>query len=107
METCSGFRRAQATSQHYEEYFANIYGKKLMNPHFQNTCVTSHQLASTLRGTNSSQETSQKPPEIPDTRECFSVTLYIFLKDITEWNQPVGMGRRMAVLTPRTYTCSI
>lgn len=107
------WKHAQASGGHKRP--ANIMkntleifmGKKVMNPHFQSTCVTSHQLASTLRGTNSSQETSQKPPETPDTRECFSVTLCIFLKDITEWNWPVGMGRTMAVLTPRTYTCSI
>lgn len=106
METRSGFRLAQATSKQYEKILWKYLGKKKNHEStFGLRYVTSRQLTGTSRGTNSSQETSQKPPEIPDTKECVSVTLYIYLKYRTERNRLVGMGRRMTVLTPRTHTC--
>lgn len=51
------------------------------------------------------QDTSQKPPETPDTKECPSDTLFVFLKGITKWKQSFGMGKEVSVLTPRTHTC--
>lgn len=69
------WKHAQASGWHKQTLSKKLWkhlGKKIHESTFGLRCIAACQLTGTSRGTNSSQETCQKPPEIPDTKECLS-----------------------------------